>query len=573
MKMLYNEWKDIDWVLVRFKVFKWQQEIYLASKLDDTKLVRKFQHRLIGSIEAKLLAVQMVTQDSMGKKILGIDRINWIPPENRLTLALSLKVPAAVSHVCRHIITNYRGKIEIRKLIIPTIEDQCLQTIFKLALEPEWEAKFEHNSFGFRPGRNCHDAISAVRSFIQKRSNYVLVASITKCFKRINHEKLLDKIGMTGKYCKQLRMWLKYGVLDQSVFSQTKYCILEGSVISSLLVNIVLNGMENFCKNLISDIPVPAAKLVKPSRRCETLGFIRYAEDFLVIHPDLEVIVLIHQKLPEFLASIGLELSHNKTSITHTLEISEDTKQICTGFNGNPGFNFLGFYIRQHKTVHSSNIGPIKELLGFRTIVIPSKEKCKTHQKKLHNLILKSGKALSQDMLVMKLNHVIRGWSNYFGRSDANSTGVLGQMDYLLYLKLRRWAKRIYKTTKKGRKVFRRIGNSKWKFSTNKSVLVQHKDFSYPLSKYIKVKAWSSPFDQAQPFRSSRLFSDRTYITPITLLVKKQKGYCPRCKTLFKYDDVLQVNRIISRAKSGEHFYANFQVLHSHCHDIKTTLY
>lgn len=123
---------------------------------------------------------------------------------------------------------------------IPTIKDRCLQALFKLALEPEWEAKLEENSYGFRPGRNCHDAIAAVRSFVQKRPKYVLDADIAKCLRcgdRINHEKLLDKIGMIGKYRKQLKYWLKSGVLDKDVFSHTDLGTPQGGVISITVIS------------------------------------------------------------------------------------------------------------------------------------------------------------------------------------------------------------------------------------------------------------------------------------------------------------------------------------------------
>jgi RNA-directed DNA polymerase len=400
--------------------------------------------------------------------------------------------------------------------------------LFKLALAPEWEAKFEENSYGFRPGRNCHDAVAAVRSFIQKRPKYVLDADIAKCFDRISHPYLLDKIGMTGKYRRQLKSWLKSGVLDNNVFSETNEGTPQGGVISPLLANIALHGMEEFCKEAIKDIPVlgSTGKPIKPSRRGETLGFVRYADDFVIMHPNLEVITLLHELLPKFLGRIGLELSPTKTRITHTLEINEETKDICPGLNSGPGFNFLGFFIRQHKTVHLSALGPTKKLLGFRTLIIPSKEKRDAHQEKLHKIILKDGKGMSQNTLIKKLNPVIRGWSNYFGKSDANTVGLLGQMDYLLYLKVRQWAKRIYKTSGKGKTAFRRTGTNKWTFATDSAVLVRHIDYSFPLSGYVKVKGNASPYDHDQIYWAKRLTINNTYNTRTTILLKAQKGIC-----------------------------------------------
>ena len=180
------------------------------------------------------------------------------------------------------------GKPEKRPLGIATMKDRCLQALFKLALEPEWEAKFEENSYGFRPGRSCHDAVAAIRSFIQKRPKYVLDADIAKCFDRIDHTYLLDKIAMTGKYGTQLKSWLKCAVLDENVFSHTDLGTPQGGVISPLLANIALHGMEEFCKDLIKHIPVwgSTGQPIKPSRRGATLGFVRYADDFVIMHPD-----------------------------------------------------------------------------------------------------------------------------------------------------------------------------------------------------------------------------------------------------------------------------------------------
>jgi RNA-directed DNA polymerase len=332
--------------------------------------------------------------------------------------------------------------------------------------------------------------------------------------------------------------------------------------------------MEEFCKELVKDIPVlgSTGKPIKPARRGDTLGFVRYADDFVVMHPDLSVIKLIHEKLPDFLNRIGLELSPAKTRITHTLEIHDDTKDDCPGLNGGPGFNFLGFFIRQHKTGHLSACGPNGKKLGFRTLIIPSKEKRQSHQDTLHKIVLKDGKGMSQDDLILKLNPVIRGWALYFGKSDANMMGLLGQMDYLLYLKLRRWSKRIYKTSGKGKAAFRRVGTNKWTFATESAVLDKHIDYSNPLSGYTKVRSEASPYNKDQIYWAQRLKTNPTYSTRVKNLLTKQKGICKWCKEPFLFDDVLEVDHVTPRAKGGKDVYTNLQLLHRHCHDTKTSL-
>lgn len=572
MKKLYIRWQDINWTKIQSNVLEWQRQIYLASKNGEIKTVRKYQHRVIGSMDSKLLAVRRVTQDNKGKKTAGIDKVRNIPPEQRLTLAHTLSIPTKASPL-RRVWIPKPGETEQRPIGIPTIKDRCLQALFKLALEPEWEAKFEKNSYGFRPGKNCHDAISAVRSFIQKRDKYVLDADIAKCFDRINHNYLLNKIGMVGKYRQQLKYWLKSGVLNGNTFTQTNLGTPQGGVISPLLANIALHGIETFCKNAIKEIPMigQTGKPIRPSRRIDTLGFVRYADDFVIIHPDLEVIKLLQKKLPEFLTPIGLELKNTKTRISHTLEIKADTIEDCPGFNGGPGFNFLGFFIRQHKTFHGSAYGPNSQRLGFRTLIIPSKEKRIQHQKVLHKIILKDGKSLSQQVLIKKLNPVIRGWANYFGKSDANTCGLLGQMDYLLYLKLRQWAKRVFKTSGKGKSAFRKIGSNKWTFATKEAIMVNHIDYSFPLSKYKKVKAEASPYDGNHIYWTNRIqINNFLFNTRVTSLLKAQKGKCQKCNTQFTYEDILEVDHIIPKSKGGKDVYTNLQLLHRHCHDTKT---
>lgn len=576
MKMLYiyTSWEEVDWALAQTKTFEWQTRIYSASKSGDLKTVRKYQHRVIRSMDAKLLAVRRVTQDNQSKRMTGIDKVKFVPPTERIALAKSLVISGSASPLRRVSILKPR-KTEKTSLGVPTIKDQCLQVLFKLALEPEWEAKFENNSYGFRPGRNCHDAIVAIRCFIQKRAKYVLNAEMVRCFKSINHEKLLNKIGMKGKYRKQLKSWLKFGVLDFDAFLDIKREIPQGGVIAPLLANIALHGIEDFCKELIKDIPVygSTGKLIKPGRRGESLGFVRYADNFVIIHPDLTVILLLHKKVTEFLGQMGLELNTAKTRITHTLEVSETAKQICPGLIKGPGFNFLGFFIRQHKTKHLSARGSNKQLLGFRTLIIPSKEKRNAHQVELHNLILRRGKSMKQEVLIRKLRAVIRRWANYFGKSDANTMGLLGQMDYLLYLKLRKWAKRVYKTTSKGTAAFRRVDNNKWTFANHKEALTfKHIDYSQPLSGYVKVKGDASPFDNNQIYWANRLIINNVYNERVTFLLKRQNGNCNWCKAQFRYDDILEVDHIIQKKRDGEDDIENLQLLHRHCHDIKTSL-
>lgn len=448
-----NGWKDIDWTLVRKTTFKWQQEIYLASGQGDIPKVRLLQHKLLNSQEAKLLAIRKVTQDNTGKATAGVDGVMRLSPSERLTLVAQLKFPTK-SKPLRRVWIPKPGSIEKRPLGIPTIFDRCLQALMKLALEPEWEAKFEPNSYGFRPGRNAHDAIKAIVGCVNKGDKYVFDADIAKCFDRINHDYLLDKIGFKGSYRKQIKYWLKSGVLDSGSFEETEQGTPQGGVISPLLANIALHGMENHLKEWISFKPLKGRTGVelRPSRRRMSIHVIRYADDFVILHPDKSVILEAIEEIKNFLKPIGLELSEAKCRLTHTLYLKESDNK-TEGFDGHIGFNFLGFTIKQFKSKHRSAKATTGEILGFKTLVYPSKKSINKYQTKLHNLILKEGKTLNQSALIKKLNPIIRGWSSYFGVSDGNTTYTLGNQDYMLYLKLRKWAKRKVGSSRQGLKI------------------------------------------------------------------------------------------------------------------------
>jgi RNA-directed DNA polymerase len=191
----------------------------------------------------KVLSVRRVTQDNTGKKTAGVDGIKSLSPAARLELAGQLKLTGK-SRPTRRVWIPKPGREERRPLGIPTMYDRALQAVVKAALEPEWEAVFEPNSYGFRPGRSCHDAIKHIKNCIQSKAKFVLDADIAKCFDRINQEALLQKIKTKGKVRQQIKAWLKSGVIDQGAFTATSEGTPQGGVISPLLANIALHGLE-----------------------------------------------------------------------------------------------------------------------------------------------------------------------------------------------------------------------------------------------------------------------------------------------------------------------------------------
>jgi RNA-directed DNA polymerase len=572
-RIIINKWDQIPWAKTREKISKLQRVIYNASLNGDIKKVRRFQDLLMKSTAAKFLAVRRVTQDNQGKKTAGIDGIRKLLPHQRLYMVSILSIPTKAKPLRRVWIPKPGTDVK-RPLGIPTIHDRCLQALFKLALEPEWEAKFEPNSYGFRPGRSCHDALSAIQAYIQKRSKYVLDADIAKCFDTIDHTALLDKIGMKGKFRKQLGYWLKAGVLDAGTFLGTEMGTPQGGIISPLLANIALHGMETHLQNFVKQFPMTYAsgKPIHYKERSETLGLVRYADDFVILHVDKKVILACYKELENWLKLMGLTISAAKTRLTHTLELQKlDTEQ--EGFDGIVGFNFLGFTIKQLKTKYRSAKNTKGELLGYKTLIYPSKKSINKHQENLHRVLLVEGKGMLQADLIRKLNPIIRGWSNYFGAFDSNTMRFLQKMDYLTYLKTRKWAKRIKGSSNKGTSYYHPIENRKWCFSViNGPVLLNHTDFSTPSTTIVKVRGSESPYSANQKYWANRQLSNPALNSRVKSLLIKQKGVCLWCKRKFYWDDLKEVDHIIPLLKGGGDNMKNLQLLHRHCHDSKTTI-
>ncbi len=351
------------------------------------------------------------------------------------------------------------GTEEKRPLGIPTMYDRALQGLVKLALEPEWEALFEPNSYGFRPGRSCQDAIGAIFLAINKKAKYVLDADIAKCFDRINHEQLLRKLNTYPTLRKQILAWLKAGVMDGKELFPTSEGTPQGGVISPLLANIALHGMENEINKLADtfDMKRPDGTQLSKRDKRQSVSLIRYADDFVILHEDITIVQRCQEFISEWLKDMGLELKPSKTRIAHTLEEYNQEK---------PGFDFLGFNIRQFKAGKYTSGKVRGKLLGFKTIITPSKKSQKRHYKKVAETIEKH-KGQSQAVLIRHLNPIIRGWCNYF--STVVSQKVFERLKNLTYWKLIKWGTKRHRN--KGRKwifpkYFQKIGDNNWVFAT-----------------------------------------------------------------------------------------------------------
>ena len=343
---------------------------------------------------------------------------------------------------------------------IPTIKDRAVQSLVKAALEPYWEGQFDFNSYGFRPAYSAHDAIEAIYLSINRKKKWVLDADIMGCFDHIAHKPLLTKLkAIFGR--KLIKQWLKAGIMDDWKYLKSSEGTPQGGIISPLLANIALNKLEADLLEELKSISKIAAKII------------RYADDFVVLHEDREVVEYAKVFIQKWLAKIGLELSEEKTWIVHTTE----------------GFDFLGFTIRHYPKLQKGYVATkVQHRQNFKTLIQPSKKKVKTHIQKLGKII-KESKAVSAEELIERLQPKITGFANYYRcYSDAFSY-ITHWLRYRLWVwakrrhpdKGYRWVAEKYFTMDKGRR---------WHLKDAKGNILK-----YPKGanqRYVKVRAGKS---------------------------------------------------------------------------------
>ena len=527
-------WSDVDWFGAETVVCRLQERIYRATENQQWGKVKNLQKLLVRATSTKLLAIRRVTQENRGKHTAGIDGVVCDTPQDRVKLfneGLNFKgyKPLPVRRVY---IPKSDGRQ--RPLGIPTVKDRVMQAIVKMALEPEWECKFEANSYGFRPGRSCHDAIGAIFTTLGQKgsSKWILDADISGCFDNISHEPLLSRLPL---FTTIIRRWLKAGVVELGHYTDTYAGTPQGGVISPLLANVALDGLER-----LFGAETPQGKSISPAlRKGENKGvsLTRYADDFVVTAPTREVLeTYVKPKIEEFLQVRGLKLSEAKTRI---VDVDE-------------GFNFLGFHIRRYKK--------------RKLLVKPQKEKVLGH---LHSIkdYLNKHQTVKTEKVIRDLNPVIRGWANYYRHCVASQ--VFAKAGHRQWQMLWKWAKRRHpKKPSKWVKARYFKDDGYWTFHEGRHELV--KPSSTPIVRHIKVVGRSSPYNPALHSywqdRLERRWRIQTYQRRLLLLLKTQDNRCSMCKIFFRPEDEIHTHHIIPRSVGGTQELTNLQAVHSWCH-------
>src|SRR6266581_8145183 len=285
---------SVSWSSLEQQVVRMQKQIAQASQRGDRRAVHSLQQQLIESEAARLLAVRRAAEENQGKHTAGVDGIKSLGPKERLAMASTIhpkywnyQPPMPV----RRVWVPKTGTAERRPLAILPMIDRCKQALVKLALEPEWEAKFEPHSYGFRPGRSTHDAIAAILVAIERHPCFVFDADIEGAFDNVNQAVILDKLQTSPVLRQAINAWLKAGVMDGNIYLPTRKGIAQGGVLSPLLMNVALHGME----------AVVTEGFANGHAREQPL-LVRYADDFVILHADLKELQQIARRLRHWLA-------------------------------------------------------------------------------------------------------------------------------------------------------------------------------------------------------------------------------------------------------------------------------
>jgi RNA-directed DNA polymerase len=550
-------WNKLPWKKLEQHVYSIQKRIYRASQRGEKRKGEKLQKLLMKSKSARLLAVRRVTQDNQGKKTAGIDGIKSVKPQERFALAERIHPQCWKGKKCQPVrrvwIPKPGKKDERRPLGIPVMVERAQQALVKMALEPAWEALFEPNSYGFRPGRSCQDAIGAIFVSIKAKPKFVFDADVKGAFDNIRHEALLQKLQTYPQIRRIIKGWLKAGVMEGLEFSPTKSGTPQGGVISPLLMNVALHDMEK--------------AITEGKYKCGKPALIRYADDFVILHADKGELQAAAEKAEAWLKGMGLCLHPTKTRVTHTLDPSE----------GNVGFDFLGFSIRQYHVgkTHTGKNSQGKPL-GYKTLIMPSKAAMKKHTQEIKHLLRKLTSA-PQENVIQSLNPIIRGWTNYykgwvcthaFSACEYNTFRQLAQWEGKRHpKKAKKWLRKRYTIEAKGQL---RFGTHlKDKDGKKKSLFLwEHTDTHH--QSHIKVRGNASPYDGNLPYWAQRLKDHPLMKNEKAQLLALQKGQCPRCGLYFRDEDILEIDHIIPTALGGKDERSNKWVYHRHCHDEKT---
>ncbi len=495
------DWCSIDWASVEDDVRRLRQRIFTASRDGDLPKVRNLQKLMLRSRANALLSVRRVTELNAGRKTAGIDGVVVVTAPGKAFLADRVQRHGSSwepQPVKRVYIPKANGKQ--RPLGIPVIVDRALQAQVVNALEPEWEARFEPKSYGFRPGRGCHDAIEAIYKVARGPNpsrRWVLDADLAAAFDRIDHSYLLNALdGFPARGL--IERWLKAGVVDKGRFAPTEEGTPQGGVVSPLLLNVALHGMEE-----AAGVRYRHAGQMAGTTLVGSPVVVRYADDLVALCTSREQAEEVKARLTAWLTPRGLAFNEDKTRIVHL----------------DDGFDFLGFNVRRYRT---------------KLLIKPSKAAMQRHRERLATEV-RALRGANAAAVIKRLNPIIRGWSAYY--RTVVSSEAFAKLDKHVWTLTYKWA--TYSHSNKSRHwvvnryfgAFNRFRRDRWVFGDRDSGAYLFKFGWTKIVRHQMVPGTASPDD---PDLSAYWATRRQRSTPpvggVNLrLLKTQHGRCPRC--------------------------------------------
>lgn len=412
------------------------------------------------------------------------------------------------------------------------MHDRAMQSLYALALNPIAEAIADARSFGFRKFRSTHDACSIIFGNLStKRSaKWILEGDIKGCFDNISHQWLLENIPMDKSVLKQ---FLKSGYVFNKTLFPTVAGTPQGGIISPILANMTLDGIEKLLEDKYHR--GKTGRITDHQRRKYKVNFVRYADDFIITANTKEIAEEAKELIKGFLKDKGLELSDDKTTITHI----------------DDGFDFLGWNFRKYKG---------------KLIIKPSKKSIQKVVDKISNTI-KKGKTWPQEALIKTLNPIISGWSNYHQGIVAKAT--FSTIDHLIWKMLWKWAKRRHPYKNKEwirHKYWHTYETRSWIFSTKYNTLKRLSDKRIVRNTNLSID--KNPYlDKDYFIKRQRDQGSKRLSGIFNTIWKKQAGICPFCELPININNDAEerpLHHINGNHKDNRQ--TNLIYTHAHCH-------
>jgi len=533
-----QDWHSINWKKVFRAVRRLQARIVKAIREGRWNKVRSLVYLLTHSFSGRALAILRVTTNR-GASTPGVDRVIWNTPESKTAAFDTLRSHGYTPLPLRRVyIPKSNGKL--RPLGIPCMIDRAQQALYLLGLDPIVETQADYTSYGFRLHRNCADALVQCHRLLCKNLSpvWIFEGDIRACYDRIDWDWLLQNIPMNKSI---LSKWLKAGFIEKNVFHATTEGTPQGGIISPALANRTLDGLDGLLKAHFA--------ATRKASRGNRVHLVRYADDFIITGTSKELLENeVKPLVVQFLKERGLELSHEKTRITHI----ED------------GFDFLGQNVRRYP--------------NGKLLLKPSKKNVRTFLGKIKETIKKDGGGTA-GYLVIRLNQQIQGWALY--HRHASSKRTFSYVDNVIFKRLWRWARRRHRNKSKSwvkKKYFQTHEGSDWVFT---GVRFTKKGEPYPvrlmkassvrIKRHILIHREANPYDPGwESYYEARLHEKLSATLAgrerIWTLWEDQQGRCPMCGELLIEESEWQVHHIHWRVYGGGDELSNLQLLHLNCH-------